>query len=538
VTPPNLGSGGYIQSEEVTLTPVNEASFDNSTGTTSEPRIDFGVYQFPQQGKLFSGSDQVFTVGQDVAIGEIITYQVTLTVRPGQMTGVTLTDTMDRGLVFDECVSIVAASTDLTTTAVDFDTICATPIVTTFPLGSTNPADPGRQVVFDFGTLINSGSADVDLVVTYQAVVLNNLENQSGTDLGNQAIWSWNGFTLQDTADQVTVREPDLVFSKSVSPSTALPGQVITFTLTVDHSAATETPAFDVVLTDEIPVGLTYVPGTLQYLSGQVPDTLDDSTVPTLTVVWDEFLVSGVNSVISFDVTLDSSLRRGDSIENTASLAWTSLPEDNFVPPLSDYNPLSVERDYDPASTVNIYGLVASATIRLPGLPKTGFAPGIVSEVPSQPADYQYGELGDIHLIIPALDISLPVLSIPQNDQGWDLNWLWQGAGWLEGTAYPTWTGNTVLTGHAYLPSGYPGPFVDLGDLSWGDKIMLIANGYSYTYQVRSKALVSGDDLSIMGHMDQDWLTLFTCKAYSEELGDYRYRQAVQAVLIDVEEIE
>ena len=103
--------------------------------------------------------------------------------------------------------------------------------------------------------------------------------------------------------------------------------------------------------------------------------------------------------------------------------------------------------------------------------------------------------LGDIHLIIPALDISLPVLSIPQNDQGWDLNWLWQDAGWLEGTAYPTWTGNTVLTGHAYLPSGYPGPFVDLGDLSRGDKIVLIANGYSYSYQVRNKALVTGDDI-------------------------------------------
>jgi LPXTG-site transpeptidase (sortase) family protein len=187
---------------------------------------------------------------------------------------------------------------------------------------------------------------------------------------------------------------------------------------------------------------------------------------------------------------------------------------------------------------VNVYGLEASATIRLPNLPQTGFAPGVVSEISSQPADYQYGNTGDIQLIISTLDISLPVLSIPQNDQGWDLTWLWQGAGWLEGTAYPTWTGNTVITGHAYLSSGLPGPFVNLEKLSWGDEIVLIANGYRYSYQVRNKSLVSGSDSSILGHEDQDWLTLFTCKDYSEELGDYRWRQVVQAVLIDVEPLE
>jgi LPXTG-site transpeptidase (sortase) family protein len=140
--------------------------------------------------------------------------------------------------------------------------------------------------------------------------------------------------------------------------------------------------------------------------------------------------------------------------------------------------------------------------------------------------------------MIPALDISLPVVSIPHNDEGWDLTWLWQGAGWLEGTAYPTWTGNTVITGHAYLSSGLPGPFVNLEKLSWGDEIVLIANGYRYSYQVRNKSLVSGSDSSILGHEDQDWLTLFTCKDYSEELGDYRWRQVVQAVLIDVEPLE
>jgi len=136
------------------------------------------------------------------------------------------------------------------------------------------------------------------------------------------------------------------------------------------------------------------------------------------------------------------------------------------------------------------------------------------------------------------LDQSVPIVSVPLTDSGWDLTWLWDQAGWLEGTAYPSWYGNTVITGHAYLPSGLPGPFVNLGDLSWGDEIFLYAHGLKYTYQVRSAELVAADDYSILQHKDQDWLTLFTCKEYNDLLGGYLWRQAVQAVLIDVEEIE
>ena len=112
---------------------------------------------------------------------------------------------------------------------------------------------------------------------------------------------------------------------------------------------------------------------------------------------------------------------------------------------------------------------------------------------------------------------------------------MWNQAGWLEGTAYPSWSGNTVITGHAYLSNGLPGPFVDLGTLAWGDEIILYANGLKYTYLVRTRELVAADNLSILEHKDQDWLTLFTCKEYSEVFDEYLWRQVVQAVMVDVE---
>ncbi len=260
----------------------------------------------------------------------------------------------------------------------------------------------------------------------------------------------------------------------------------------------------------------------------------------TLIISWFEFENLGVNSVIEIDVILDSDFRlthHNQSITNDVSLSWTSIPG-NFSTAQSIHNPLSTERYYDPLSNVNVYSTGDSARIRIPALPDTGFAPGKVTPLPIQSDNQTYGDLNGLHVEIPKLGLSVPLVSVPQSEQGWDLTWLWNQAGWLEGTAYPSWYGNTVITGHAYLSNGLPGPFVDLGTLSWGDEIILYAQGLKYTYQVRIRELVSADDLSILDHKDQDWLTLFTCKEYSEVLDKYLWRQVVQAVLIDVEQLD
>ena len=214
------------------------------------------------------------------------------------------------------------------------------------------------------------------------------------------------------------------------------------------------------------------------------------------------------------------------------------FPGDFSAPQAPLINLLSTERFYDPLSNVNVYNVGDGAVIVIPGLPDTGFAPGRVTIIPEQKEDQLYSDMSGLQLEIPALELSLPIVSIPQTDQGWDLTWLWDQAGWLEGTAYPSWLGNTVITGHAYLSTGMPGPFVELDYLSWGDEIILYAHGLKYTYQVQQRELVSADDHSILGHKEGDWLTVFTCKEYDETLGEYRWRQVVQAVLIDVEEIE
>jgi LPXTG-site transpeptidase (sortase) family protein len=136
---------------------------------------------------------------------------------------------------------------------------------------------------------------------------------------------------------------------------------------------------------------------------------------------------------------------------------------------------------------------------------------------------------------IPRINVDVSVMGVPfGGPSGWDLTWLGSNAGYLAGTAYPGWEGNSALTGHVYLPNGQPGPFVNLHTLVWGDQIILHANGERYVYEVRQVLRTWAGDLSPLAHEDQAWLTLLTCQGYNEDTDAYIWRIAVRAVLVEV----
>ena len=166
------------------------------------------------------------------------------------------------------------------------------------------------------------------------------------------------------------------------------------------------------------------------------------------------------------------------------------------------------------------------------GLPNTGFAPEQTTLLPQQPAADVYQDEGQLSLDIPKLGVSLPVVGIPRANDSWDISWLSGQAGYLEGTAFPSWQGNSVLTSHVYLADGSPGPFVHLSSLLWGDRILVHAYGSTYTYEVRTIKAVKPDDTSVLAHRDGAWITLLTCQDYAPSAHVYLKRLAVSAVLI------
>ena len=165
-------------------------------------------------------------------------------------------------------------------------------------------------------------------------------------------------------------------------------------------------------------------------------------------------------------------------------------------------------------------------------LPDTGFAPDQISLLPKQTS--LFNEMNDFWLEIPDLGVKMPIVGVPMANNEWDVSWLGKSAGWLEETAYPTSAGNSVITGHVYLPNGKPGPFADLNQLSWNDKFVIHIGDQEFIYRVRQVKLISPNDLSALEKKSSSWITLVTCQGYHEKTDSYLYRQVVRGELVEI----
>jgi LPXTG-site transpeptidase (sortase) family protein len=129
----------------------------------------------------------------------------------------------------------------------------------------------------------------------------------------------------------------------------------------------------------------------------------------------------------------------------------------------------------------------------------------------------------------------MPIVGVPLVNGKWDVSWLGNNAGWLNGSAYPTWNGNSVLTGHVTDAAGNPGPFSKLSTLWWGDEVIVHASGAQYVYEVRSVLQAApGNINTLMKHETLPWVTLVTCRGYDISSDSYLYRLLVRAVLVEV----
>ncbi len=538
-------ASGSVSSAAVTLTPgfVGAASNNTvtqSTGTTYNPTLDFGFVTPGSSGltKTLLSSNQAFTTDPNVAIGEIVTYRVVVTIPTGTFTNAELVDTMERGLSFMDCVVITAGT--LTTDVVGgFPAVCANPTVDDAGGGTTT--DVGRRVTFDFGTLTNAGASQT-LTIDYRAVVLDSAGNISGVDLDNSAVWSTDSGSIGPRRTTVTILEPDVSIVKTSSTSVVSVGSIITLTLTIEHTPVSETDAYDLVVTDALPPELDFVPGTLDCNAGAQPADVGScqyiAGTRTITGTWSNFALGGGDAQITFDVTVLAL-----PATNVGSVAWTSLPG---VPPSPPGNPpgqqnaniFSTERDYDPGDPINVYGTSSSLVLGALGvanIPDTGFAPNVRTDLGNVPYESYQALAGSIWVEVPSLGVKTTIVGVPLKNGNWNVAWLGRQAGWLEGSAYPTLKGNSVVTGHVYLSNGLPGPFVNLGQLKYGDTIIVHANGQKYTYEIRTNKVVNPNDASVFKHEEQSWITLVTCKEYDEKTNTYRKRVIVRAVLVKVE---
>jgi LPXTG-site transpeptidase (sortase) family protein len=282
---------------------------------------------------------------------------------------------------------------------------------------------------------------------------------------------------------------------------------VVTFTLDVFNNGNAD--ATGVIVTDPLPIFLDYVSVT----APGADSTSFDAGTNTLTITYATVTPSDFFTITVVTRVNDLGTPPGGS--NTVDLVSTSA-------------------DSDPTNNVDStpITIVVLADIRAP---ETGFAPDRVTTLPNQTGRDEYQAFPGITVEIPALGLEAAIVGVPLNEEGWDVTWLWNQVGYLDGTAFPGWDGNSVLTGHVYLPNGLPGPFINLRELSWGDRVIVNGFGLRYVYEVRESGLFAPDDNRIIRHEENSWLTLVTCHSFDEATGTYRWRRVVRAVLIAIE---
>ncbi len=545
-----VGTGsGVISSNLVTLTPGSSGAASNNvvtnvTGTTYNPTVDFGFVT--NLSKTIVSTDASHTTDPNVTIGEIITYEIGMTIPAGaSLDAVQLVDTPQAGLAFTDCISITMPANVSSSTFGTGVVACGTLDGTT---PGSNPLieNSGELITFDFGTITSTSASAQVVRVRYTLIVLDILANQDGDSLSNDVTWTWLGGTRSTNAPPVQIIEPELVIDKDAAPTSVSIGESVTFTIDLTHDAASTADAFDVVVRDQIPTGLTFLPATL-VIGGTAtvnpePPPYYDAATNTLTITWDVIRLTETASV-----TFQATYLGPPPVVNSSSAEWTSLEIDPTTPgpppvPVqrSPYNPNSTERWYDPTAPagVNSYGISDSVTIGTSSpveeIPETGFAPGQVTVLPAQPPEVVYTPLGGIWLEIPSLGVNTTIIGIPRSGTGWDVTWLWDQAGYLQGTAFPTWSGNSAITAHVYLADGSPGPFVNLHKLRSGDQVIIHAFGQRYIYEVRSCRNVT-PDTNVFEHEEYPWITLITCQGYDEASDSYRYRLIVRAIQVKIE---
>lgn len=167
-------------------------------------------------------------------------------------------------------------------------------------------------------------------------------------------------------------------------------------------------------------------------------------------------------------------------------------------------------------------------------LPGTGFAPRKITVLPAMPENV-YKEMKAMVLEIPSQGVSSEIVGVYNHDGEWDVSWLGDKLGYLEESSFPTWAGNSVITGHVYNAQGQPGPFHLLHTLKYGETVEIHSFGQTFTYEVREMLTVTPDDIkSAFEPKDKSWITLITCQGYDSASNTYLSRVLARAVLIDV----
>ncbi len=286
-----------------------------------------------------TGADRFDPTRPDLAIGEVVTYRITVTFPEAVSADVILRDFLpgarsSDGLFEVLSAAIVRVGANLTLSG------------TTGPTLTDSSGDGVRDTAtFRFASVTNTvdgvsnGADQIEFTVT--ARVRDAGANVAGNAPANLAEVAFsNGSSTASAA--VDIVEPSLGLDKQSSAPSGDAGDRITYTLTLPRGAQSG-PAYDVVLEDVVPVGLDIDTATLAFVGTPPPQALltYDPLTRTITAVLPVYRAEDADVVITYQVVVANTVRPAEVLTNTAEIVFDSHPGDPGTEFQRDYGPVT-----------------------------------------------------------------------------------------------------------------------------------------------------------------------------------------------------
>jgi uncharacterized repeat protein (TIGR01451 family)/fimbrial isopeptide formation D2 family protein len=373
---------------------------------------------------------------REAHIGEILTYELVVTVPEGRFSAVRVEDTLDNGLAFVDVLSITADSPALSTSRGSFADVLASAGLSASGSGETAP---DRRLIFGptnsdngFGTITNSDSDNNSaetITISYRAKVLNAQVNVAGQQRRNRARWLWQPAgegrrNVQVRSRPVRIVEPLLQLNKLFTPREGDESSPPRVRLTLSHRGGSSADAFDMALADPLPGNLRVDGAITTSACTNPPDSItvsDLGSADGINATWSNFPL-GARCTLSFQTRFDVNPLAGDQLRNCAEVAWESLSNVDQPLPMPPSNSLGVERTgnaTDPGQRNN-YAVQACDTFSVFGVGISkrviGSNQGHTDNIPGTPAGFESLTIGEevtfeLVVTIPETDIDGLVIS-------------------------------------------------------------------------------------------------------------------------------
>ena len=303
-----------VSTSDVGAAANDHATSDLGTVTTQPPNSAKSIVttSLPQ-----TGSSQFDVTRTDVAIGELVTYAISVVLPEGTNTLVVT----DQFPIAPGILEFVSASVN----SVGAQLSIGAP---TIVVSNTNADGFNDRLVVNFGSVVNtpdgvSNSNDI-VEVFVVARVVDVTGNSNATVLVNSATIDVSGVSSVVSAE-IEIVEPQLLIDKVATVSTERPGNIVPYTVAIQHTPGSTSSAFDIAIADLLAdPNLDLVPGSVTTNRGLVTsgngagDTTVGISLPELTL--------GQTVLIGFNARIHPSAGTSATVPNTANLSYDSLP--------------------------------------------------------------------------------------------------------------------------------------------------------------------------------------------------------------------